>query len=355
LLVSNPECCWIFGQYLQRFPLSQAAASTLLDTLQRDPTYDAAAANYIDALDVCEPTTNLTAYRRVVETAKRRSEENSILLTLAISGFRARRRRPAAALKMIASENNPLARSILIQRIFKEPDAPHKLNDAYALIEKETQSADDDLARYCGWLLITTRPWSGPNSWRPKRATHVAVKLLAFGLGLKAHPPTKPGAIERFFSERKVRLVFQWRRALAPKDLRQAERLSIQVQSYLGGSPDAQVLALDTLNDHLIQSFSRRHTTLSAAFTRAAGARSHPDLGNWLRNPALIKALPNSAAWFLDVHDARVNSQLAHARRTSGKYKGKTTNPISFRKIAQILRASAPAWSELLMEWRKVL
>ena len=355
LLLHYPDCSWVFGQYLKRFPRNKAAAEVLLNALQRDPTYDAAAANYIDALNVCEPARNFTSYRRVVETAKRRSEENSMSLSLAVTSFRGRRRSPSAALALIASSDKALARSILIHQLFAANSAPHPLSHADAFLQTGTLSQDEDFARYCGWLMLTTHPWTGSNFWRPRRTAHPAVQLLAFGLGLRARPPKKAGALEHFFAERKVRLVFPWRRALTAKDLRHAEQLCIQVRSHLGGSPDAQALALDSLNDHLLQSFSRHHPNLKSAFARAAGSKPHPDLGNWLRNPALTNALPNSIAWFSEVHDTRLGSQLAHAKRSSGKYKGAPTGRVSFRKINQILGGAAASWRDLLVEWKKVL
>jgi len=356
LLLHYPECSWVFSQYLRRFPKNKAAAEVLLSALQRDPTYDAAASNYIDALNACEPARGFTSYRRVVETAKRRSEEKSMLLSLAVTGFRARRRGPSPALALIASVDKALVRSILIHRLFAAIDAPHPLKQTDPLLQEETESSDEDLARYCGWLLLTTHPWTGSNSWRPSRAANSAVKLLALGLGLRARPPRKPGALEHFFAERKVRPVFPWRKALAARDLRHAEQLCIQVQSHLGGSPDAQALALDSINDHLLQSFSRRHPKLKTAFAQAAGKkRDHPDLGAWLGNPALTSALPNSVAWFSDVHRTRVGSQLAHAKRSTGKFKGAPTQRVSFAKIRHILNEAATAWTELLTEWRKVL
>ena len=73
----RPDCSWALAKYLKKSPRHRKAADILLGALQRDPTYDAAAANYIDAMDVCEPLADHSKYRRVIQTAIRRSEEKS--------------------------------------------------------------------------------------------------------------------------------------------------------------------------------------------------------------------------------------------------------------------------------------
>ena len=47
LLVKRPDCSWVFAAYLKKFPNHPEAANILLEALRQDPTYDAAAANYI--------------------------------------------------------------------------------------------------------------------------------------------------------------------------------------------------------------------------------------------------------------------------------------------------------------------
>jgi hypothetical protein len=54
----------------------ERTADLLLNALQADPIYDSAASDYIDALDICEPPSANTPYRRAVATANRRSQEN---------------------------------------------------------------------------------------------------------------------------------------------------------------------------------------------------------------------------------------------------------------------------------------
>ena len=56
-LSRHPELSWVLGDFLKKFPDDARAADILLQTLRRNPTYDSAAANYIDAMDVCEPRT----------------------------------------------------------------------------------------------------------------------------------------------------------------------------------------------------------------------------------------------------------------------------------------------------------
>src|SRR5207244_1947602 len=78
LLYQRPDLSWVLASYLRKFPRDKRAADALLAALQRDPTYDASAANYIEAMDVCEPVKSAAKYRRIIQTAERRSEEKGL-------------------------------------------------------------------------------------------------------------------------------------------------------------------------------------------------------------------------------------------------------------------------------------
>jgi hypothetical protein len=117
LLDQRPDLSSTLAEYYSEFPQNRRVADALLVSLGRDPTYDASSANYIDAMDVCEPALRATLYRRVIRTAERRSEEKSFLLRVAAATLRGRRSGPADALKLISKEKYPLARSILIHRL----------------------------------------------------------------------------------------------------------------------------------------------------------------------------------------------------------------------------------------------
>jgi hypothetical protein len=117
--------------------------------------------------------------------------------------------------------------------------------------------------------------------------------------------------------------------------------------------PTARITFLDTFNELLIQNFSLRHPSLSGPYLAAVGAKNAvPDLGNWLRNPAIIGVVPRMAKWALDVHDARVTGELAHAK---GKKSGKLTGPISFDQAEKLIKQAQSAWAELIVEWKKIL
>ena len=119
-----PDLSWILANYLRRFPQDRRAAEVLLRALRRDPTYDSAAANYIDAMDTCEPPTDNRLYRRVIQTAKRRSEEKSILLPISASSFRGRRMSITQAVRLIESQEDARVQGLIIHRIFGEDPTP---------------------------------------------------------------------------------------------------------------------------------------------------------------------------------------------------------------------------------------
>ena len=155
MLNQRPDCSFVFAEYLKKFPASKEAADILLDTLHRDPTYDAVAANYIEAMDVCEPEIRQSAYRRVIHTAKRRSIEKSILLRIAILTFRGRRSGPKDALRLLQAEKNPIVKNIVMHRLYgDDDDTPYKINDCLGLLQKGVTSDNDDFARCCAFNLI---------------------------------------------------------------------------------------------------------------------------------------------------------------------------------------------------------
>lgn len=349
----RPDLSWVLSSYLKKFERNRDAAEILLTALKRDPTYDAAAANYIDAMDICEPTVANTKYRTVIETANRRSEEKSILLRIASSSFRGRRRSMGEALKLIEKEPDARVQGILIHRLFgAHPSAPFKKNACKQLLESCTESEDPDLARLSAALLLDEWPWVPP-SWTPSKAVNRSVALLLQALGLRRRAPKKKGVLEQFFQGRyKIMAAISWSKALG-KDWRETERRCLKFQQLLIGDPTNRITFLDTLNELLLQSFSARHPVLKAPYAKATGAKDKvPDLGNWLRHPALVKQLPKASKWCLAIHDARVAGELAHAKaKKSGKY----TRPIPFKKADALMRGAQPAWAELIGEWKKVL
>jgi hypothetical protein len=137
------------------------------------------------------------------------------------------------------------------------------------------------------------------------------------------------------------------------KDRREVERRCLRFQKLLIGDPTVRITLLDTFNELLLQNLSLSHPTLKAAYLQAVHPKAKvPDLGNWLRNPVLTKQLPTAAKWFLEIHNARLAGELAHAK---AKYTGRATRPISFRKANKLLRGAQNAWAEMIKEWKNVL
>lgn len=355
LLIRRPDCSYWFAAYLKKFPASPEAANILLETLRRDPTYDAAAAHYIEAMDECEPRRLYTAYRRIVSTAKKRSIEKSILVRLAVLTFKARRAGPKHAAYMINDEPNYMVKNIVLHRLFGEDDdTPYKVADCVGLLELGVSSPDEDFARCCALRLIYHAADVG-GSWEPPPSAHPAVKTLMVGLGLRKQGPRRPSVLEGFFANIGFKGKMPWRKALG-NDLSDAERRCLRLQELRLGDPTAMVLMLDTFNEVLIQAFSRLHPALASAYSSAAGSRPHPDLGNWLNNWMTNQSIMNPVSsatvkWFLDVHNTRVKGDLAHAKSK----RGKRTKSISFKRADKLFTGGFRAWRELLTVWEKLL
>ena len=353
-LMRRPDLSWTLANYAKKFPADAVAANALLKALKQDPAYDAAAANFIDAMNICEPPKNNTAFRRVIQTANRRSEEQSILIRIASLSFRGRRSGVSAALKLIEKERSPIVQSIVLHRLFGQaPDAPFSVGDARSLLESLARAEDPDLARFCAGLLLETWPWFAKGAWVPPRTANRSVHLLKKGLGLRTRAPAKEGVLDRFFNNKfKIAIPISWRRALG-RDLRETERRCLQLQQLLIGNPTVRVTYLDTFNEILVQAFSARHPALAGAYFKAIPPKNKlPDYGAWLGQADLGNVVPRSAAWFFDVHDARVKGELAHAR---AKRTGAFTRPISFWYAEQLVKRAQQAWAELIGQWKSIL
>ena len=162
--------------------------------------------------------------------------------------------------------------------------------------------------------------------------------------------------LEGFFSTVGITRSLPWKKALG-KDLADAEHRCLRVQELKIGDPTSMILMPDTFNEVLVQAFSRMHSGLSSAYLLAAGPKAaNPDYGAWLNNLAtskkIVSPLPLKALkWFLDVHDARVKGDLAHAKSKNGK----STKPISYKRAGTLFAGGKPAWQVLLIEWEKIL
>jgi hypothetical protein len=255
-------------------------------------------------------------------------------------------------LKVIRREAHPLARSILIHRLFgNDQRAPFKVVDGFSLLTSETESADPNLARYCANLLLDRWPWTNA-TWRPTNKVNRSVKLFLKSLGLRANAPNRQGVLETFFiNKMRISVKLRWKKALAG-DWRDAERRCLRVQQFDTGDPTSWVLMTDTFNEVLLQGFSTNHPGTAAAYGRATPrGKHHPDLGNWVNNPSVAAVLPKAVPWFKTVHAARVKADLAHAKSKGGV----RTRPVGFRQREKLRRGAQAAWAELIIEWKKII
>ena len=155
LLISRPDCSWVLSRYAMKFPKNREAADILLEALKRDPTYDQSAAQYIEAMDVCEPDSAYGSYRRVIRTVNMRSEEHSILLPIASNTFLGKRYSPNAALKRCGKQDSAIVRTTLVHRLFGgDWDAPFTVFQCVQFLQQAACSSDADEARFSAALLF---------------------------------------------------------------------------------------------------------------------------------------------------------------------------------------------------------
>jgi hypothetical protein len=300
LLADRPDLAPTLGQYFKKFPKNRAAASLLHSALKTDPVYDLAAASYVEAMDVCEPSKNYQAYRKTIRTIAGKSEEKSILLPIASSVFFGRRSTPAKAIALVRRAKDPRTKGILVHRLFGDSStAPFSPLPAAPLLEELTKEADADLARYCAGLLLSRVS----SNWKAS-GVNFSVQLLLFGLGLISKSPRKPGILETFFHVKMGILVpIDWRLALRA-DLPDAERRCLRLQKLMNSDPTARIMMLDTFNELLSQAFSLMEPSLAPTYKVVAGKNLHPDYGFWLNRPEFVAVVPRTVTWFRAVHAA---------------------------------------------------
>ena len=354
LLVSRPDLAPTLAYYFAHFANDREAADLLLAVLEQDPTYDASAAAYIEAMDICEPDTKTTAYRRVIHTTKRRSVEHSILIRIAALRFRAKRASAKEAITLLRKESNPHVVGLALARICAGAGGdPFSVRALQGLLADLVVGGDGDLARYAAALLIDAAAESG-KPWKAPPKPNPAVADLLVALGLRSRGSTRRTAVELYFDRLGVVAPLKWKKALKG-DLPDLERRVVRLQHLRLTDPSAFALMLDTFNEGLLQAFSKQHPTLASAFKAASGPNPHPDYGNWLHNGSLAATLPTSISWFERVHVLRLTADLAHVKHKKGPLKGKATKKISHRQIAAILSSAPAAWEDLIHEWQPIL
>ena len=352
MLIRRPDLSWVISEYFKKFPKNKEAADALLDAIRIDPTYDASASRYIEALDVCEPRRGKRRYQGAIRTAAKRSVERSIVLRIASLTFRGRRSSTGDAVRLLSKEKDPLVRGIVLHRLFDAPDAPFNVAECRDLLRREVAGKDPDLARYACGLLLSRWPPADPDGWKPEPSMNDSAKLLLTALGLRKRGPKKGCMLDGFFKDKmRIAVPISWRKALG-REYKSVESKCLRLQSLQSGDPTAFVMILDTFNEALVQSFSSRHPKLSGPYKSAAGKNMNPDFGSWIMIPALSRTLPKGINWLREVHDTRVGSDLAHAKTRKG---GKPTSPVQHGKAERLFKQAIIAWAELITEWKTIL
>jgi len=124
LLIARPDLAGVLARYVARFGPDREAAGLLANALRQHPVFDAAAASFVDALDVCESPRGKTKCRRAVRFAMRQSVERGGVLRVAVGSFFAKRSSGPQATALIDKERVPLFRSLLLNKICDHPLAP---------------------------------------------------------------------------------------------------------------------------------------------------------------------------------------------------------------------------------------
>jgi hypothetical protein len=354
LLLHRPDLAPTLAYYFRHYSQDREAADLLLAGLALDPAYDASAAAYVDALSGCEPTTRTAPYRRAVQTARRRSVENSLLLRSAALRFRGRRMGAKDLIGMLSKERDPHVVGLVLAWVCDGAGGePFTLSSLAAYLETLIAGPDADLARFSAALLLGGAADAG-RTWTPSHTPHSAVVDLLVAVGLRKRGARRRTAIDLYLERFGVVAPLNWKKALG-RDLADAERRAVRLQHLRLTDPSAFVLMLDTFNETLVYAFSNQNPTLAPAFTAAAGSNLLPDYGNWLGNGIFQTELPSVVPWLQAIHSLRLDADLAHSKHKKGPKKGTPTRKISHKQVGAALGKARSAWDDLIHAWQPLL
>lgn len=362
LLLLRPDLSWVLSSYLRRFKDSPHALEILRNAICQDPIYDRAASDYVEVFDFLNGPELSDEINSIIETTHARCPENGVALKVAVGTFFGRRRGKAAACTIVRQEKDPLVKSLLLHGLFLKdsPKTTHSIQDCRSLLENIVikNKKDEDLARYCLIYLLKL-------GWQPSKnddySASVRITLMELGLLRKKRISSFAEIIHWFFfSQGRVNIAVKWAKVLSHSGLKSAAQRCLRILELT--DPSAKIMILDTFNEILIQEISRKHSTLVGPYQLAAQnnrklAGKHPDFGNWLNNGPFQGFFPKGSSIFREIHDARLETDLAHGRHKKGtgtNAKIRMTKPISFERVDFLFRKCRIAWAELLLAFQSL-
>lgn len=345
LFLSRPDLSWVLATYATKFGRDPPVARLLLNAVDRDPVFDAAAASYIRAMDACEPRPTIRGYRRAVQTARRRSQEKGALLSVEAVLFRARRR-PSSLRALVRHVRSAIAVAPILSRLLAE-DERRWASAIRPICEMHLSNSNADLARFAAACLLG-------RGWLPHplpKATHHAAQLLLAALGVIKKAPKREGILSKFFQAQNISTRVRWAKVFGP-DLPSVEHRCVRLQTYMASpDPSSLILLLDTFNECFVQQVSSRDQKIAMDFKKCCKhGHKQPDYGQWLKlekaggGSRLATVLPKAQPWLLGVHAARLRADLAHAKDKAGR----PTRPITFKEAERLMRGRQIAWAEIL-------
>ena len=324
LFHSRPDLSAVLSRFASRFQKDRRVANLLYKTLKTDPVFDAAGADYVLALDRCAPTREPKKYRKIVSKLMNRSEEKSVLLGVSRNLYIYKRSSKTFAVQSVKTEPSAISAGQLINLLVFDPNhaSLSALDLLPALRAFANRSTDEDLCRYCTYLMLSELK-KRPHSPQPAGA------LLLQHLGWSS-PVTTTSLLTTFFGDFfGLATKLDWESLLGKRAHSEAQRRAILLRGRWAGNPSIFITALDSFNDLLLQRLSRKHKALKKPFLKAAGKNKIPDYGGWLRHPIIGNLLPKSSPILIDCHDLRVRADVAHATH---KKSGRFTRPVSYNE-----------------------
>jgi hypothetical protein len=343
---SRPDLSGVLSRFASRFQNDRRASSLLYKTLKSDPVFDAAGGDYVLALDRCAPVREPKKYRKLVSRLMNRSEEKSVLLAVPCNLYVYKRSSSKFVALSLKTEPSAISAGQLINLLAFDPNhsSLSPLDLLSALRKFANASTDEDLGRYCTYLMLSEL------RKRPRSPGPAGALLLRY-LGWSS-PVARTSLLTSFFKDFfRLTTTLNWKSLLGSRAHSEAQRRTILLRGCWAGNPSIFVTVLDSFNDLLVQRLSLKHKTLRKPFRKAAGKYKIPDYGAWLKHSVVGATLSKSSPILIDAHDLRIRADIAHA---TDKKSGRFTRPVSYREKARLIKRLRTAYNELLTVWGTV-
>jgi hypothetical protein len=346
--LGSDEFSYAYSKMLSKVNLSSPAQRNLIRRIEKSPLSKRSIAYYLQSAASTSMQSEMRKWEALAKKFDNLSPIPSISLEIERLNLKSLRSTVAAEKVLISNKERTAAAHILFRR-FVKLGSPFRAKISLSTLIEVAGSKNNDVSRNAalsaGFLFYANCITPIRQKLKP---LPYSVRGPLASMGLLSGKGSRD-VITTFFDSHNIRIPVKWieicgneRRNIENKCLDFRERSS-------RGDYDGAIQALDVFNEALFKRISQRHVNLSAPYKNSIPPKSSfVNWGTWLHHAAFQKEYAKANSWFLDVHNSRNTSPLAHhkAKTTAALTKNMTqqkyrilTKPLSVR-WAEIMRTA---------------